>query len=44
MALSAYQNYVLNAFFWILVGVLFRLPTLTAANSAARVLTPSRAP
>jgi hypothetical protein len=26
--LVAYQNYVLNAFLWFLVGVLFRLPSL----------------
>ena len=27
-ALSGYQNYLSNALFWLLVGVLFRLPTL----------------
>jgi hypothetical protein len=26
--LMAYQNFVLNAYFWLLVGVLFRLPDL----------------
>jgi hypothetical protein len=37
--ISPYQNFVLNAYFWLLAGVLFRLPTLTmqhplqAANS-----------
>jgi hypothetical protein len=28
--LSAYQNYVNNAYFWLLVGILFRLPELQA--------------
>ena len=27
---SAYQNYVTNAFFWLLVGILFRLPEIAA--------------
>jgi hypothetical protein len=26
--LSPYQNYVMNAYFWVLIGVLFRLPLL----------------
>jgi hypothetical protein len=26
--LAMYQNYILNAFFWLLLGVLFRLPSL----------------
>ena len=26
--LSSYQNYVMNAYFWVLIGVLFRLPHL----------------
>ena len=33
-ALSAYQNYVNNAYLWLLVGVLFRLPDLLAATPA----------
>ena len=28
MSLAPYQNFVLNAYFWLLVGVLFRLPSL----------------
>jgi O-antigen ligase len=28
MSIGAYQNFVLNAYLWILVGVLFRLPHL----------------
>jgi len=31
--LSPYQNFVLNAYFWLLAGVLFRLPTLGKQNS-----------
>jgi hypothetical protein len=30
--LDAYQNYVFNAYFWLLVGVLFRLPSLVASQ------------
>jgi hypothetical protein len=26
--LTTYQNFVLNAYFWLLLGILFRLPTL----------------
>jgi hypothetical protein len=31
--MPAYQNYVLNAYFWLLAGILFRLPTLAADES-----------
>jgi hypothetical protein len=31
--MSPYQNFVLNAYFWLLAGVLFRLPTLSKQNS-----------
>jgi hypothetical protein len=27
-----YQNFVLNAYFWLLAGVLFRLPNLAPAT------------
>ena len=30
--LQPYQNFVLNAYFWLLTGVLFRLPTLSKQN------------
>lgn len=30
--LTAYQNYINNAYLWLLVGILFRLPELQAAN------------
>ncbi|SRR5712692_1061387 len=28
MSLASYQNFVLNAYFWLMVGLLFRLPSL----------------
>lgn len=31
---APYQNFVYNAYFWLLVGILFRLPTLTAESEA----------
>jgi hypothetical protein len=31
--LSAYQNYVNNAYFWLLVGMLFRLPEIQASTT-----------
>lgn len=42
--LTAYQNYVNCAYLWLLVGVLFRLPQLQAANPGlATVPLPGRA-
>ncbi|MFZ0639051.1 MAG: hypothetical protein WAM59_05070 [Candidatus Acidiferrales bacterium] len=34
MGLNAYQNYVNNAFLWLLIGMLFRLPALAAQAPA----------
>jgi hypothetical protein len=34
LALDAYQNYVNNAFLWLLIGILFRLPALAAQAPA----------
>lgn len=31
MTMSTYQNYVYNAYFWLLLGVLFRLPALASS-------------
>jgi hypothetical protein len=42
-ALSAYQNYSTNAFLWLLVGMLFRLPTLLPQTPAPAVVS-SRPP
>jgi hypothetical protein len=30
--LSAYQNYINNAYLWLLVGILFRLPEIQATT------------
>jgi hypothetical protein len=37
-ALTAYQNYVNNAYLWLLVGMLFRLPELLTAQPAPAVV------
>jgi len=36
-AISTYENFVLNAYFWILTGVLFRLPHLAGVTQPAKV-------
>jgi hypothetical protein len=33
--IQAYQDYVLNAFLWLLLGILFRLPTLSPSMQFA---------
>ena len=43
MGLDAYQNYVNNAFLWLLIGILFRLPEL-AAQAPAFVVQGTRQP
>src|SRR5579862_7898482 len=35
MAISSYENYLINAYFWILIGMLFRLPHLAQAREVA---------
>lgn len=35
--LSAYQNYVCNAYLWLLVGILFRLPEVLASPQAPAI-------
>lgn len=40
--LSPYQNYVCNAFLWLLVGVLYRLPDILA-NPQPEIVPPNRA-
>ena len=35
MAISPYQNYVMNAYLWVLIGVLFRLPHLARTSEVA---------
>jgi hypothetical protein len=41
MGLSTYQNYLITAFLWILIGVLFRLPSLRQALPAPAVSVPN---
>ncbi len=36
MGIQAYQNFVLNAFLWLLLGILFRLPTLPFDQTPAQ--------
>jgi hypothetical protein len=42
--LSAYQNYIVNAYFWLLLGILFKVPELAAQvhadDSSQRSFTP----
>lgn len=38
--LNAYQNYINNAFLWLLVGMLFRMPQLQAANPGLATVPP----
>jgi len=42
--LSAYQNYVNSAYVWLTVGVLFRLPELTDAETTGQEPTSGRWP
>jgi hypothetical protein len=40
--INAYQNFVNNAYFWLLVGVLFRLPDVLATTPAVSIVSSSR--
>jgi hypothetical protein len=42
-SLVVYQNFVMNAYLWLLVGVLFRLPALVSQDSAELQVTSGRA-
>jgi hypothetical protein len=42
-SIVVYQNFVINAYFWLLAGVLFRLPTLEPATAAELRLKHARA-
>ncbi len=42
VGLSPYQNYICNAYLWLLVGILFRLPEILATSSP--ILTPVESP
>jgi hypothetical protein len=41
-SLAVYQDFVVNAYLWLTLGILFRLPTLTLSTQFA--LTPALAP
>jgi hypothetical protein len=40
--LSSYQNFVGNAYFWILIGILFKLPVLYAQYPTAPEFAPAK--
>lgn len=44
--MAPYQNYICNAYLWLLVGILFRLPDVLASSSAPAVVSsrPPRSP
>jgi hypothetical protein len=42
-SLSTFQNYVCNAYLWLLVGVLFRLPSILATTTVPAVVPSHRA-
>jgi hypothetical protein len=44
MGMQPYQNYVMNAYFWFLVGILFRLPHLARAHEQKAVPSQAAAP
>jgi len=41
--LAPYQNFVCNAYFWLLIGVLFRLPDILRNSPAPAIVGPGRA-
>ena len=42
-SIGGFEDFVLNAYFWLLVGVLFRLPSLVSENSKEPQVTSARA-
>jgi hypothetical protein len=45
LSLVAYEDFVLNAFFWLLLGILFRLPSIAASSqfsAGTATITPRR--
>jgi hypothetical protein len=40
--MMAYQNYINNAFLWLLVGILFRLPEILISSPAPKEISPRR--
>jgi hypothetical protein len=39
-SMQAYEDFVINAYFWTLLGILFRLPTLTLSSQFANPSVP----
>jgi hypothetical protein len=37
-SMTAYENYICNAYLWLLVGVLFRLPSLAAVPAESALM------
>jgi hypothetical protein len=37
----AYEDFVINAYFWLLLGILFRLPTLELSSHFANAPAPA---
>lgn len=44
VGMQAYQNFVLNAYLWLLLGILFRLPSLLAHDEACQQVRSAHAP
>jgi len=40
-SMVAYEDFVINAYFWTLLGILFRLPTLPLSSQFANVPAPA---
>jgi hypothetical protein len=43
-SMQAYEDFVINAYFWTLLGILFRLPTLALSSQFANVSAPAGNP
>lgn len=43
-SLSGYENYICNAYLWLLVGILFRLPNLARTGPAPAIVSPAMTP
>jgi hypothetical protein len=40
--MAAYEDFLLNAYLWLTLGLLFRLPTITLSSSFAAATSPER--
>ena len=39
--MASYEDFVINAYFWLLLGILFRLPTLQLSSQVANAPAPA---